>query len=377
LKRKTLLWGILGIAIVAGIVVGFTNMQPTAPVQAKTNQSVTLYNQWKKAYVAGGSKKYVKSNNSQGATKVISEGQGYGMLATVLAAKKGANTHTTFNQLYSYYHAHRISSKNPLMSWEQTSRRGRLTSVGSEKNSATDGDLDIAYSLILADKKWGSKKTNYKAAAKALLAAIKKREINKTTYLPKMGNWATSSYDQSKLRTSDLMTGYFKTFAKYTKDRTWTKVASQSQKAIVKLSARNKSGLFPDFIKATGKTIKLSAVKPYQIESGRDNQYGYNACRVPWRLAQTYLITKDGTTKRVLKKQLAFFNKRKKITAVYTMSGKAVNNYANTAFTAPVNMAARTLKQTSLKKKTAKQLPKSIEKKNYFSATLQVVTGLQ
>jgi hypothetical protein len=58
------------------------------------------------------------------------------------------------------------------------------------------------------------------------------------------------------------------------------------------------------------------------------------------------------------------------------LGGKAVNNYANTAFTAPVNFGAKVMKKTSLKNKSAKQLPKSIEKRNYFSATLQVVIAL-
>ncbi|GAB5051909.1 hypothetical protein [Pediococcus ethanolidurans] len=72
-----------------------------------------------------------------------------------------------------------------------------------------------------------------------------------------------------------------------------------------------------------------------------------------------------------------FFNKRKKVTAVYTLTGKAVNSYTNTAFTAPVNFTAKTMKYTSLQKRTAKQLPKKIEKKNYFSASLEVVTALE
>ncbi|WP_225434991.1 hypothetical protein [Levilactobacillus brevis] len=88
-------------------------------------------------------------------------------------------------------------------------------------------------------------------------------------------------------------------------------------------------------------------------------------------------MSKDAVTKRALTKQLTFFNKKKKVTAVYTLGGKAVNQYVNTAFTAPVNFGARTLKKTALKTKTAKQLPKSIEKKNYYSATIQVLTALQ
>ena len=107
----------------AGIVVGFANMQPTAPVQAKTNQSVTLYNQWKKAYVAGGSKKYVKSITARELRRSSLKAKAMECWRQCWPPK-GANTHTTFNQLYSYYHAHRISSKNPLMSWEQQAVAG-------------------------------------------------------------------------------------------------------------------------------------------------------------------------------------------------------------------------------------------------------------
>lgn len=94
MKLKKIGLSILSMAIAVGV---FAGCSSTKPHKAEASQSVTLYNQWKKAYVGGKTQKYVKSNNGQGATKAVPEGQGYGMLATVLAAKKGANTHTTFN----------------------------------------------------------------------------------------------------------------------------------------------------------------------------------------------------------------------------------------------------------------------------------------
>ncbi|QMU08254.1 endoglucanase [Levilactobacillus suantsaii] len=376
MRRRQLLGRLIALGLTIGVILGLSALRPT-PAQAKTSQAVTWYRQWQKAYVGGKTQKYVRMNDGNGATTVVSESQGYGMLAAVLAAKKGVKSHTTFNQFYRYYRAHRISKQNPLMCWQQTKKNGKLTSVGSQRNSATDGDLDIAYALILADRQWGSKKTNYKAGARAILKAIKKSEINSTTKLPLMGNWATNSYDRSKLRTSDLMTGYFKTFAKFTGDKSWNTVAKRSQKLVKKLSARHKTGSFPDFIRVTGAKLKLTTVRAYQIESATDNQYGYNACRVPWRLAQTYKLTKDGTTKKALKKQLKFFNRKQRLTAGYTLGGKAVNNYTNPAFTAPAKYGAQVLKQTSLKRKLSRQLPTKIQKKSYFGATIQVLTALQ
>lgn len=364
--------GLIGLAVLGGLLVG-----PPRTAQAKTSQAVTWYRQWQRAYVGGKTQKYVRMNDGQGPTRAVSEGQGYGMLAAVLAAKKGVNSHATFNQFYRYYRAHRIAGNLPLMAWQQTRRSGKLTSVGGERNSATDGDLDIAYALILADRQWGSRQINYRQAVLSLLKAIKAHEINPTTRLPLMGNWATNSYDRSKLRTSDLMPGYFRTFAKFTGDRSWQTVAKRSQTVIRRLSARHKTGLFPDFIRVSGKRLKFTTVKPGEIESGTDNQYGYNACRVPWRLAKTYRLTKDGTTKRALAKQLAFFKRKKTVTAVYTLSGRAVNGYTNSAFTAPVYWGAKTLKKTALQHRLQRQLPRKIQKKSYFGATLQVLTALQ
>ena len=368
-------WKIKGLMLVLLLTSGILIGRPQ-PAQAKS-QAVTWYGQWQRAYVGGKSQQYVRMNDGQGATRVVSESQGYGMLAAVLAAKQGARTHATFNHFYRYYRAHRISSTSPLMCWQQTRRNGKLTSVGSERNSATDGDLDIAYALILADRQWGSRTTNYRQAAKRLLTAILAHEINPTTALPLMGNWATTATDRSKLRTGDLMTGYFRTFAKFTGNQRWNRVAQQSQRAVQKLSARHKTGLFPDFIRVRGTSLKLTAVRPGEIESGTDNQYGYNACRVPWRLAQTYQLTKDRVTKRALTKQLTFFKRHHTVTAGYTLGGRAVNNYTNPAFTAPINLGAKTLKKTGLHRRLAQQLPKKIQKKSYFGATLQVLTALQ
>ena len=365
--------GLVGLLTFGGLLWG---LDRPISAQAQTTQAVTWYQQWRRAYLGGKTQKYVKTNDGQGATQVLSEGQGYGMLATVLAAKRGVKSQTTFNQLYRYYRAHRIATDNPLMSWRQTRRGGQLTSVGSERNSATDGDLDIAYALILADRQWGSRRVNYRQAAQRLLAAIARHELNPTTKLPFMGNWATTAYDRSKLRTSDLMTGYFKTFAKFTHQHVWTQAAQRSQRLVSRLSARHPTGLFPDFIRVSGTQLALTNVHPGEIESATDNQVGYNACRVPWRLAQTYRMTHDATTKRALTKQLTFFKHRSRITSGYTLGGHAVNNYTNPAFNAPINAAARTLKMSGLRRKTARQLPAKITKHTYYSSTLQVVTAL-
>ena len=56
-------------------------------------------------------------------------------------------------------------------------------------DAATDGDLDIVYSLLLADAQWGSSgNVNYFQSALNLNKAILAKEINDQTYTILKGN---------------------------------------------------------------------------------------------------------------------------------------------------------------------------------------------
>jgi len=88
MKLHRVMIGLAGVVLVSGLVLGINSLT-TKPTTAEAASATTLYKQWQKVYVGGKTQKYVKSNNGQGTTTALSEGQGYGMLATVLAAKKG------------------------------------------------------------------------------------------------------------------------------------------------------------------------------------------------------------------------------------------------------------------------------------------------
>ncbi|WP_234005645.1 glycosyl hydrolase family 8 [Lactobacillus sp. CBA3606] len=366
---------VLVVALIIFVSVGHATKSKTTKSQPVTTRAVRQYNQWCAAYLSGSNKQqFVKTNDSKGALKTVSEAQGYGMLATILAAQQGARNQATFNRLYHYYQAHQISAKNPLMMWEQQQRNGQMNSVSTEQNSATDGDLDIAYALILADKKWGSTaKNNYRQAANQLLAAIQAHEMNPTTYLPRLGSWATGTDSANLVRTSDLMTTHFKLFATFTKATFWQHAATNSQRAIAKLSARTTTGLFPDMITISGANLTMTAVTSNHAE---DNQYAYNACRVPWRLAATYATDHDAISKQALQKMLTFFANQSQIKAVYQLDGTVVGNYQSVAFKAPIAYAAQVMRNATLTKKIGATLTNKINSNDYYATTLQVLTSL-
>lgn len=378
-KRHKYQWLIGGLIILVSFAIGFaiystSVKESTTGISSETVKS--QYKIWEKAYLRGNNtQKFVKTNNGTKA-QTLSEAQGYGMLITVMAAQQGFGNQKNFNQLTNYYLSHRISADNPLMAWRQTQTANKMVSTKAEKTSATDGDLDIAYSLILADKKWGSKgKIDYQKLAVDLIQGISKYEINPETSLPKVGDWATGK-NQNVVRTSDLISAYFREFASYTKDGSWTKTMQNSQKTLKKLSEQHQTGLMADFVEVSGSNLDVATTKANQIASKHDNQYGFNACRIPWRVAYDYQLNHSQVSKTVGTKLNHFFEKQRKITAIYTLNGKRVENYENTAFSAPVVYSAEVLNNQVLKNRYKKVLTTPIPSGDYYPATIQMLVLL-
>ncbi|KRO00762.1 glycosyl hydrolase family 8 [Companilactobacillus kimchiensis] len=380
-KKHKYQWLIGGLIILVALAIGTAiysttqSTQNTSSVDESTIKS--HYQTWEKSYlITNHQQNFIKTNDS-GNLKTLSESQGYGMLITVMAAKQGFGSQKTFDKLTRYYLAHQIDSSNPLMAWRQQQKNGKMISTKAEKTSATDGDLDIAYALILADEQWGSKgDLKYNNLAKQLLSAIQKREINPTTKLPKVGDWSTSASTVDLVRTSDLMTAYFRKFASYTQDGSWSKVAQNSQTVLKKLSDQQSTGLMADFVTVSGTQLKTGSVKAKQVASEYDNQYGFNACRIPWRVAYDYQLNHSQISKSIVQKMNRFFVTRRKITAVYTLNGKAVESYTNVAFTAPVAYAAEVLSNQTLKTRYTSSLTSKMSTNNYYPATIQMLTLL-
>ena len=86
----------------------------------------------------------------------------------------------------------RRRSSPHLMARNQVKGCGNAGEEQGGDNTATDGDLDIAYALLLADKAWGSAgEIDYRASALDMIAAILKHEVSALGNLPDA--WATGS----------------------------------------------------------------------------------------------------------------------------------------------------------------------------------------
>ena len=146
----------------------------------KTADMTAFYQEWKSKYVRQNpyvtdeTKYYVyySEDTYSGGEPVpvtVSEAHGYGMLIAVSMADYDPDARAIFDGMVRYYQAHPSEIGLHLMAWQQSDNGKSLTETDGA-DSATDGDMDIAYALLLADKVWGSGGSyDYAAMGKAVI----------------------------------------------------------------------------------------------------------------------------------------------------------------------------------------------------------------
>ncbi len=325
-----------------------THIKPSNYTQAELdNQTKAFYDKWKAEYLkndCGNSDEYYVLYSSD--AKTVSEAHGYGMMLTAFFAGYDTNAQTYFDGLYNWYKAHPSNINSDLMDWQQV---GCNDDPSSDDDAASDGDIDIAFALLLADAQWGSDgDINYKSKAKKIITAIKKNEINQDAWTVKLGDWCDS--DDSKYyystRISDFIIDHFRVFASVMDDDDWDKVADACYSLVGNMQTNYSSstGLLPDFIINVNSTPKPSGAG--FLESKYDGGYSYNSCRAPWRLGTDYLLSGDNRAKQALNKINTWLKSKtsgdpSKISNGYKLDGtKIPNEEGDAAFIAPFTVGA-------------------------------------
>ncbi|WP_295672400.1 glycosyl hydrolase family 8 [uncultured Mucilaginibacter sp.] len=310
------------------------------------NAVASFYIHWKKLYIKtlpGNNESYVWFEGKDD-KRCVSEGQGYGMVITALMAGFDPAAKTTYDNLYRYFKSYPDKRSKYLMAWAQYTN-----GKSADGTSATDGDMDIAYSLLLADKQWGSKGTiNYLQAAKQMIAEIMKLDINHQTWSILLCDGIESeSRDYFDTRSSDFMPSHFKAFARATLDNRWNKVIDKNYSLLLNLQNKYSpdAGLLPDFIVGINK--KPKPAPPHFLESPYDGNYNYNACRDPWRIGLDYLLSGDIRSKKMVTKINRWIrettnNDTYNLAAGYTLAGTDIKtrNFEALSFIAPFAVSA-------------------------------------
>ena len=307
-----------------------------------------FYKAWKHRYIRKGCNTgefYVWFEGSYTHDKqCVSEGQGYGMTITALMAGADTAAQTIYNGLYHYYKAHPSKADTCLMSWAQKKNCRNL-----DGTSATDGDMDIAYSLLLADAQWGSAgRINYKEEGRCMINAIMQKEINQKAFSVLLSSSVEhDSKDYFDMRTSDFMPAHFRTFRSSSGDSRWDSAIDRDYRLFKHLQDvySPEAGLFPDFITNIGQ--KAKPAPPHYLETRHDGVYNYNACRIPWRIATDYIINGETRAADIVGKINRWIRSTTKgnpdnISAGYSLGGEDLKHryYEALCFIGPFSVAA-------------------------------------
>lgn len=364
---------------ISAVILASTVLQGVAPfaVSADNTQlsqdTINFYNQWKEKYlvqdnyVTDETQYYVyyseeKFQGNASVAVTVSEAHGYGMLITASMAEYDENAKEYFDGMYRYFKAHPSDIGTNLMSWQQCDNGKELIDGAEEGamtggfcDSATDGDMDIAYSLLMADKIWGSDgDIDYYSEAVAVIDDIMKYDVNHEYWTLTLGDWVsecdrTENY-YSATRCSDFIVQYLPVFAEVSGNDDWLKVYDTTYSIINSIVDEYRTGILPDFVirDADGKYIPAPADF---LESENDGNYYYNSCRVPWRISMDYLVNDNENA-------LAFANAINnfmadstngdpwEVMAGYTPTGTAIEDYNDLCFVAPLLISAKCSEDT-------------------------------
>ena len=338
---------------------------------SQTNLNLELlsfYNDWKIRYLravedSSTLKEYLFYSLDQPAFSnavTCSEAMGYGMVIFPLMSKFDVSAKVHFASLYNYIKSYPSIYNSNLMAWQQIKNsQGNIVNSEPETSSATDGDMDISYGLLLAHKLWGENdKINYKEEAIKRINALMDSCVNKRDYILTLGDWVLGIKDNNfkyVTRSSDFLLYYIREFIKYdTKNSDQWNLVIRTINFIISEQMKRQSkhnGLMPDFfIRANGRYI---APKVKVLETIHDGDYYFNSCRIPWRYSMDIILNNTPVTNELhtlnnwIKKETS--SNPENIKSGYYIAndypGKSFGHDNDLSFIAPFLVSTRTEKE--------------------------------
>ncbi len=279
------------------------------------------YLNWKSAFYSSG--KVVRPENGG---DTVSEGIGYGMLIGVFM-----NDEPMFDALWSYAKSH--FNGNHLMAWCQGT--GQTGSCNTSSSSATDGDEDMAYALLMASKQWSG--GSYASDATMLIGNIYAHEVSGSILL---AGDSFGSNGPNQLDPSYFAPSYYRAFASVDSGHDWMGVLNESYTILA--AASGNYGLVPNWVSQNGAGTSA-------VDSTHGIYFSYDACRTPFRIGMDYCLNNDGDAQTYAGKISGFYGSKVVGTSLaqivdgYTTSGGAppyMTYAAGMAFLGPAGVGA-------------------------------------
>ena len=255
----------------------------------------------------------------------VSEGMGYAMRFAI-----DLDDQATFEMLWNYVKGH--LNDQGLMPWK-INKENQVEDV----NTATDGDIDIAYSLVRASQRWNI----LGKEAHDMVKSIMSFDVEEGTFVLKPGNvWGGSN----ELNPSYFDPGIFKVFAEFTNNEDWLKASEACYRIwqAIRNLPQNSTGFVPEWCTAEAQPIK--------DRDSDDFEMRYNGVRIAWRLSDDFA---DRRAQDHLTEINAFFEslgEPNQIVDGYKLDGTPVGEWNNSPFISLATIASLISKNTVYRK---------------------------
>lgn len=343
--------------VIASLFVYIFNIREQIPELSNQQKVTNAWEEYKEKFIFNG---MVLRNDTN---DVVSEGQAYAMLRAVLLDDR-----IIFDQCYQWTEknlSRREALEDNLLAWNF--KNGRIV----DWNSASDANLDYAFSLFLAYLQWNE--NGYLEQAKAVAKDILEHETvrndsGRLYLLP----WHSSNGEKVAGRIvqnpSYYSPAYFKVFYKLTKDERWNELVQTGYFLLNYFHKNKKVSLVPDWC-----SVDVNDhVGPFE---GKSNDFAWEAVRVPLRLALDYYLFKDSRANKINQSIYEFlFNsyvENKKLSAGYRINGDVLHDYEHSIIYAIAHILAKSYAPVSEYPREFKtKFYKSYDSNNYYSSSL-------
>ncbi len=331
---------------------------PTGSPSDLDRATSDFYDAWKKRYLVQGCGGYYVATRVDPAPRIAgdpteittSEAHGHGMLIAAVMHGYDPMAQAIFDGMYAFFRAHPSVHSPDRMAWEQLDGCGSIDRPDNSPDSETGGDLDIALALLMADRQWTSRGSiDYLAQAKKVIAAVQSGDMNGSTHVTLLGDWAMAPDNafHDATRPSEWRPAHARAFQSASGDGAWKSTVDASYALVAKLqqSYATTTGLLPDFVVSVG--IAPAPAHTGFLSGPTDGEYAWSACLFPWRIGTDYVVGGDPRAKSALQKLDAWIRSATSedpsaIVDGYTLAGakSAAARGSTWAFTGPFGVAA-------------------------------------
>lgn len=284
--------------------------------------------------------RYVKTNLEPGGGRVLdhqqndlttSEGQSYALLRAVWQDDR-----PTFDRVWAFTRDSLARPKDHLFAWKFGQRPdgtyGVLTDQGGQ-NTASDADTDIGLALVMAYGRW--QQSSYLQQAKPIISDIWAQEVVQVAGRPVLvSNDLEKTSPQVIVNPSYLAPYAYRVFARVDTGHDWAALVTSSYDLIDRsldapLDRGSSAGLAPNWVRLDRATGAFTS-----LPGGLNTDFGYDALRLPWRLALDYQWSREPRAKQTLERMSFLgtqFQGGGRLAATYAHDGSGAAGYESPA----------------------------------------------